>query len=171
MSKIFREIQQGNTLYVLVKGDSKITYEESSVISVSAPRAEIPQAGQFQPTFRQVVDLTYTVAGKTYTDAVDVTQSVLSTGRPGSPTLVATEKEFVLNELKETLKQTDKVLKDFDKLKKRSKDCKALISELDTEFREKELTENRLTKLEESTSKTNDLLQQLLKKIEEKKLF
>lgn len=173
MSKVFKEIQAGNTLFVLVKADAKLNYEETTVISVSAPRADLPQPGQFPAagTFRQVVDVTYSVAGKTYTDVADVNASVLSSNAPGSPTLVATEKDFVLNELRETLKQSEKIVKDIDKHKKRIKDCKSLISELDTEFREKELTENRLQKLEESTLKTNEMLQKILDKMTDNKLF
>lgn len=45
------------------------------------------------------------------------------------------------------------------------------MAEIDTEYNEKVQTENRLTKLEESTVKTNELLQQLLEKINKNKLF
>lgn len=172
MSKIFKDLQQGNTLYVLVKGD-KMIYEESSVVSISAPRAEMPNANQFpaNTTFRQVIDVTYNVQGKTFTDAAEVNSSIFVTTKPGAQTLVATDKQFIVNELKETLKQDEKWLKDVDKLKKRVKDCKSLIGELDTEFKEKEMTENRLAKLEESTLKTNEMLKKILEKMSENKLF
>lgn len=173
MSKIFKELQPGNTLYILVKGDSKLTYEESAVINVSAARTEMPQTPQFpvNSTFKQVVDITYSVGGKNYTDTADVTASILQSGAVTTPTLVATEKDFVLNELKETLKQSEKIVKDVDKHKKRIKDCKALIGEIDTEFKEREATENRLNKLEETTMKTNELLETLIQKMKENKLF
>jgi hypothetical protein len=172
MSKIFKDLQQGNTLYVLVKGD-KMIYEESSVVSISAPRAEMPNTNQFpaNTTFRQVIDVTYNVQGKTFTDAAEVNSSIFVTTKPGAQTLVATDKQFIVNELKETLKQDEKWLKDVDKLKKRVKDCKSLIGELDTEFKEKEMTENRLAKLEESTLKTNEMLKKILDKMSENKLF
>jgi len=173
MSKIFKELQTGNTLYVLVKADQKLTYEETTVISVSAPRTEMPQTPQFpvNSAFKQVVDITYSVGGKTYTDTADVTASMLQSGAVTTPTLVATEKDFVLNELKETLKQSEKWVKDVDKHKKRIKDCKTLISELDTEFKEREATENRLSKLEETSQQTNDMLRELIQKMKDNKLF
>lgn len=59
----------------------------------------------------------------------------------------------------------------MEKHKKRVKECKALIVEIDTEYNEKVQTENRLSKLEESSIKTNELLQQLLEKINKNKLF
>lgn len=172
MSKIFKDLQNGNTLYILQKGD-KMIYTESSVVSISAPRAEMPQNNQFPttPAFRQVVDVTYTVAGTTYTDSADVNSSVFGTTKTGCQTLVATEKSFIVNELKETLKQSENWLKDVDKLKRRVKDCKLLIGELDNEFQEKIQTENRLTKLEENTQKTNEMLQKILDKMAENKLF
>lgn len=173
MSKVFKEIQAGNTLYVLVKQDNKLVYEETSVISVSAPRAEMPKPNQFPSTssFRQVVDVTYSVSGKNVTDTADVNSSVLSSVSSQNPTLVSTEKEFVLNEVRETLKQSEKILKDIDKHKKRIKDCKELIGKLDTEYNEKLQYENRLTKLEEQTNKTNDLLEKILGKMNENKLL
>lgn len=174
MSKTFRDIQPGNTLFVLSKGD-KLTYEETAVVSVSQPRADVLQQNNQFPMqmqgIRQVVDVTYTIAGKTYTDTTDINLSVLSNSQTGFPVMVSTEKEYVINELKETLKQSEQVLKSVEKHKKRVKDCKTLIAEIDTEYNEKVQTENRLSKLEESSIKTNELLQQLLEKINKNKLF
>ena len=120
---------------------------------------------------RQVRDITYTIGDQTFTDVADVNSSLFSTSKPGAPTLVSTEKEFIINELKETLKQSEKFIKDIDKYKRRIKECKTLIAEIDTEYNEKVQTENRLSKLEESSIKTNELLQQLLEKINKNKLF
>ena len=174
MSKTFRDIQPGNTLFVLSKGD-KLTYEETTLVSVSQPRADVLQQNNQFPMqmqgIRQVVDVTYTIAGKTYTDTTDINLSVLSNPQTGFPVMVSTEKEYVINELKETMKQSEKLLKDVEKHKKRVKECKALIAEIDTEYNEKVQTENRLSKLEESSIKTNELLQQLLEKINKNKLF
>lgn len=107
MSKTFRDIQPGNTLFVLSKGD-KLTYEETAVVSVSQPRADVLQQNNQFPMqmqgIRQVVDVTYTIAGKTYTDTTDINLSVLSNSQTGFPVMVSTEKEYVINELKETLK-------------------------------------------------------------------
>lgn len=167
----FKDLQSGSQVYILIKGD-KVAYHESSIVSVSAPRAEMPQlTGTALPQYRQVVDVTYTVNGKTYTDAVEVNSTMFSTNSTGSPTLVSTDKEAILREVRETLKQSEKFLKDVDKHKKRIKECQALISELDTEYNEKIQTENRLKKLEESSEQTNEMLKKILDKITENKLF
>lgn len=174
MQKIFRDFQAGQTLYILIK-DDKLKYEESSAVSVSPARTDVQQNNQAYPNpmqnLRQVRDITYTIGDQTFTDIADVNSSLFSTSKPGAPTLVSTEKEFVINELKETLKQSEKLIKDIDKHKKRIKECKTLIAEIDTEYNEKVQTENRLSKLEESSIKTNELLQQLLEKINKNKLF
>ena len=173
MSKTFRDVQPGNTLFILVK-DDKITYEESSVVSVSQPRTDMPQNNQFpmqMQSIRQVVDVTYTIGGKTYTDVADINSGLFSTNKTGSPVLISLEKDAIISELKETLKQSEKLVKDVDLHKKRIKQCKTLIADIDTEYNEKIQTENRLSKLEESTLKTNEMLQQILEKMNKNKLF
>lgn len=172
MQKIFRDFQAGQTLYILIK-DDRLKYEESSAVSVSPARTDVQQNNQAYPmqNLRQVRDITYTIGDQTFTDIADVNSSLFSTSKPGAPTLVSTEKEYIINELKETLKQSEKLVKDIDKHKKRIKECKTLIAEIDTEYNEKVQTENRLSKLEESSIKTNELLQQLLEKINKNKLF
>jgi hypothetical protein len=134
----------------------------------------MPQNNQFpmqMQGIRQVVDVTYTIAGKTYTDVADINSGLFSTNKTGSPVLVSLEKEAIISELKETLKQSEKLVKDVDLHKKRIKQCKTLIAEIDTEYNEKVQTENRLSKLEESTLKTNEMLQQILEKMNKNKLF
>ena len=169
MAKVFKDISNGNTLYVLQKFNNKFVFEESSVISISAPRADMAaQNNNFTPSFRQIVDVTYSIGGKTYTDVADVTSSVFTSTQSGTSTLIATDKEFVLNELKETLKQDEKMIKDIDNLKKRVKSTKELIGEVDVEYNEKLQTEQRLQKLENTTFENNELLKKLLDKLEPK---
>lgn len=170
-----KEATQGSTIYALLKGDD-LKYVEGIIGGVSAPRAEMPKQDNSQfpmamPQMRQVVDVTYTLDGQTFTDAVDVSVSSFITNRTGTTTLVSIDKDAILRELNETLKQSESILKDVPKLEKRVKKCKDLIGKLDTVSAEKLAMEKRLNKLEEQNKETNGLIKQLLEKLNENKLF
>ena len=166
----FKDLTNGATIYVVQKQEQKMLFDEGVIVSVSRPRADMPQTPNQIPQYREVVDVTYTVSGKTFTDTVDINANAFSTDKTGCPTLVAVEKESALNEVRQTLKQAEQFIKDIDKQKKRVKDCKEIIAAHDTEYNEKIQTENRLKKLEETTMKTADILQKILDKMDNKLL-
>jgi hypothetical protein len=118
------------------------------------------------PSMRNVVDVTYTVEGKNYTDAVDVAASVFPTEKNGEVMMVATEKEAIVKELHATLKSSENYIteaeKNVPKQKKRVKECKALIAQLDTAFMEKQQTEERFSKIEEAQREQGCKLDQIL---------
>jgi hypothetical protein len=113
-----------------------------------------------------VVDVTYAVDGKNYTDAVDVTASAFPTEKNGEVMMVATEKETVVKELHATLKTSENYIseaeKNVPKQKKRVKECKALIAQLDTEYMEKQHTEERFAKIEEAQREQGDKLDKII---------
>lgn len=150
----FRESHAGSAVYALIKGDS-LRYTEGTLVSVGYPRVSPVPSGQ---VFAQVVDVTYTLDGKTYTDAVDVTATMFSTDKPGALTLVSTAKDPVVRELHETMKQSEAAIKDVSKHKKRIEECKTLIAQLDTAYNEKQKMDGRLTRLEESMEEILKLL-------------
>ena len=171
----FKEATQGTSIFALFKTD-EIKYSEGVIAQVGVQRTEMPKSdvNQFpmsMPQMRQVVDVTYTLDGQTFTDAVDIGSSSFITQRTGATTLISTDKDAVLRELNETLKQAEGILKDVPKLEKRVKKCKELIGKLDTASAEKQAMEKRLTKMEEQSKETNTLLKQLLEKMSENKLF
>lgn len=170
----FKEAAQGSTIYVLMKGE-ELKYTEGTLTQVSQTRTELPkQTDQFpaaMPQMRQVIDVTYTIEGQTFTDAVDVFASSFPTNNTGQATLISVDKEAILRELTETQKQAENILKDVPKLEKRLKKCKDLIGKLDVASAEKQKMEKRLDKLEESTKETNALLKQLMEKMTQNKLF
>jgi seryl-tRNA synthetase len=129
--------------------------------------------GQMQlPQVQNVVDVTYTLDGKNYTDTVDVTASIFSTRNPGSMTLVSTDKEAIVRELHATLKSSETYVKDakrdVPKHEKRIKKCKSLIAQLDTEFKERQQTEERFSKLEESQQALDKKLDLILSRLPQK---
>lgn len=174
MNVLFKDMTPGQTVYALMKGD-ELRYCEGSIVSVGQQRMEMPQvqAGQMpMPSFKNVVDVTYSLDGKNYTDAVDVTASVFPTDKPGALSLLATDKDAVVRELHATLKISENYLKEAErevpKQKKRVKDCKALIAQLDTEFKERQQTEERFAKLEEAQRQQGGKLDEILELLKKK---
>lgn len=179
MSVLFKDLTAGATVYALVK-DEEMKYLEGSIVSVGQQRSELPKmpAGQMPnpmqlPTIKNVVDVTYQLDGKNYTDAVDVTASVFPTEKPGCVTLVSTDKDAVVRELHATLKNSENYIaeaeKQMPKQKKRVKRCKELIAQLDTAFMEKQQTEQRFTKIEEAQKEQGDKLDKILELLSGKK--
>lgn len=174
---LFKDMTVGALAYALVKDENELKYIEGSIVSVSQPRMNMPEIkpGQMpmqMPTMQQVVDVTYSLEGKNYTDVVDAAAGVFSTNNPGAVTMVSTEKDAVVRELHATLNTSENYLKDAErevpKQKKRIKDCKALILQLDTEFKEKQQTEERFAKIEESQRELGSKLDRLLNIVEKK---
>ena len=166
----------GQSVYALVKGD-ELRYFEGCIVSVGQQRMEMPQSQASQmpmtmPSFKNVVDVTYTLDGKNYTDAVDVTASVFPTDKPGALSLVATDKDAIVRELHATLKTSENYLKEADrevpKQKKRVKDCKSLIAQLDTEYKDRQQNEERFAKLEEAQRQQGGKLDEILELLKKK---
>lgn len=168
MNLLFKDMTSGQTVYALMKGE-ELKYCEGSIVTLGPQRMEMPQSvpGQISmPSFKNVVDVTYTLDGKNYTDAVDVTACVFSTNNPGTQTLVATDKDAVVRELNATLNNSENYLKEAErevpKQKKRVKEAKELIAQLDTNFKEKQQLEERFGKIEETQKDQGSKLDQIL---------
>lgn len=158
----------GGTIYALLKGE-ELMYEEGVIISVGQQRMDMPQvpAGQMSlPPVKNVVDVTYQIGGKNYTDAVDVTAYMFPTEKTGCITLVSTDIDSIVKELHATLKVSENYIADAEKQvpkqKKRVKECKSLIAQLDTSFKDKQETELRFSKLEEVQREQGGKLDKIL---------
>lgn len=165
---LFKDMAAGSLIHALSKGD-ELKYTEGTIVSVSQPRMDMPKydARQMQmPTVQNVVDVTYSIDGKNYTDVVDVTASLFSSRNPGALTLVSTDKEAVVRELHATLKSSENYLKEAERevprQKKRIKECKSLIEQLDTDFKERQQTEERFAKIEETQREQGGKLDEIL---------
>lgn len=169
---LFKNLTAGATIHALIKGDN-MRYVECQIVSVGMPRMEMPtnsQPAMALPAMpKNVVDVTYCLEGKNYTDAVDVNASMAPTDKPGATTLLATDKATILRELRATLKIDEDYLAHADEEKARREKsvakCHELIGLLDTEYAEKQAFEQRIAKLEQGTEKTNNMLEQILAKL------
>ena len=175
MNTLFKDLNQGSTIYALIKGE-ELQYQEGTIVSIGQQRVEMPQTqpnafplAQGIAAPKTVIDVTYSIDGKNYTDAVEITSCMFPTEKPGAITLIATDKEPIVRELHASLKKAEDYLKSVDvevpRNKKRIDDCKTLISLLDTAYAEKQELEIRIKKLEDGNTKTNELLNQILAKL------
>ena len=165
---LFKGLTPGTVIYALMKGDD-MKYQEGSIVSVSQPRMNMGEMkpGQVSmPTMQEVVDVTYSIDGKNYTDMVEVTASMFPTKNPGVLTLVSTEKDAIVRELRATLKTSENYIKEAErevpKQEKRISQCKEWIAQLDTEFKEKQENEKRFAKIEETQKAQGGKLDQIL---------
>lgn len=170
---LFKDLTAGATVHALIKGDN-MRYVEGQIVSVGMPRMEMPPANTSpaiaMPAMpKNVVDVTYSLEGKNFTDAIDVNASMVPTDKPGATTLLATDKATILRELRATLKIDEDYLANVKAEKARHEKsaakCKELITSLDTEYAEKQAFEKRILSLEQGQSQTNSMLQQIIEKL------
>lgn len=168
MNTLFKDMTAGAVVYALIKGD-ELKYVEGSIVSVGQQRMEMPQIQNAQmptPFMRNVVDVTYSLDGKNYTDAVDVTASMFPTEKTGAVTLVATDTEAIVKELHATLKTSENYIaeaeKQLPKQKSRVKECNALIARLDKSYKDRQETEMRFSKIEETQKEQGSKLDKIL---------
>lgn len=167
---LFKDLTAGATIFALIKSDD-IQYKECSVVNVGMPRMDMPTNGQMPMSIPgNVVDVTFTIDGKSITEAIGVNDAIHSAKNMGSVALLATDKEAIVRELRATLKIDEDYLANVQaetkKKKKQAEQCKALIGQLDTAFAEKQAFEQRIARLEEGTEKTNNLLESILAKLD-----
>ena len=169
---LFKDLTAGATVHALIKGDN-MRYVEGQIVSVGMPRMEMPTGTSPAMAMpKNVVDVTYSLEGKNYTDAIDVNASMAPTDKPGATTLLATDKATILRELRATLKIDEDYLANAKNEKARHEKsaakCKELITALDTEYAEKQAFEQRIQSLEHGQSQTNAMLQQIIDKLNNK---
>lgn len=172
MNTLFKDMAAGATVHALVKGE-ELRYVTGTVVSIGQPRVDIPNPIQgIGQGYKQVVDVTFAVDGKNYTEAVEVTACMFPTNKLGGVSLVATDTEPIVRELRATekldadyLKQTES---EIPKREKRIEACKQLIAELDTDYKEKRETEDRFIRIEKKQEEFGGMLKRILDAVENK---
>lgn len=172
MNTLFKDMAAGATVHALVKGE-ELRYVTGTVVSIGQPRMDMPNPIQgIGQGYKQVVDVTFAVDGKNYTEAVEVTACMFPTNKLGGVSLVATDTEPIVRELRATekldadyLKQTES---EIPKREKRIEACKQLIAELDTDYKEKRETEDRFIRIEKKQEEFGGMLKRILDAVESK---
>ena len=146
----FKELKSGYPLFLFDR--SNMRYDQAKVMSVSMPRADLT-AGNYG---KMLVDVTIQT-----TDGKQNTYSVADSERSAyaGTLMLTTDKEFVSNEVRAMLAQSEETLSKIEETRKVAGSCKRLLEELDTTFKEKQATESRFRKIEEKMDKILDLME------------
>lgn len=157
----FKELRPNNPIYLLDKSNG-IEFKQGKVLNVGQPRfdTQLPQPGampqmQMPP---MVVDITFEVDGKTETYKLAENMNVAAVGG----ILVSTDKEGIIREVDATITDCEQYFASYDKKKELYEKSKALKTELDTVFKEKQETENRFKAIEETQKEQGSKLDKIL---------
>lgn len=148
----FKDLKSGYPIYLLDR--TALRYEQGKVMAVGMPHADL-QTGNFG---KMLIDVTIQADGKQNTYSVSDTEKTAYAGS----LLIACEKECVINEVRAINAQAEETLAKVEASRKTVANCKTLLEELDTTFKDKQETECRFLKLEERFGSIEDKMDRLL---------
>lgn len=148
----FKDLKSGYPIYLLDR--TALRYEQGKVMAIGMPHADL-QTGNFG---KMLIDVTIQADGKQNTYSVNDTEKTAYAGS----LLIACEKECVINEVRAINAQAEETLAKVEASQKTVANCKTLLEELDTTFKDKQETERRFLKLEERFGGIEDKMDRLL---------
>ena len=152
----FKDLKSGYPVYLLDR--TALKYEQGKVMAVSPPHADV-QPGNFG---KMLVEVSIqTKDGKQNTYSVSDTEQTAYAGS----LLITCNKECVANEVRAINAQAEETLAKVETARKTVTDCKALLEELDTTFKDKQETEKRFQKIDERFSGMEDKMDKILSAI------
>lgn len=136
----FRELKSGYPVHLLDR--TALIYRQGKVMSVGIPHADL-QPGNYG---KMLVDVCIqTPDGKSNTYSVCDTEQTAYAGN----LLLSCSKECVTNEVRAIKAQTEDALAKVADAQKTIDNCKALLEELDTAYKDRQETEKRFQTIEE----------------------
>lgn len=148
----FKDIKAGFNLFILDK--STYEFQEKRVSSVSVPRLENKVGSMPQ----MVVDITVDNPAKTYVLPAESSKAYTDC------LTLSTTKESVVTDIKVMQSAIEHELQEVPKKQEQLKKCKELLSELDTEYKERQQTEQRITGLEKRFDSFESMLKAIYNK-------
>ncbi len=152
----FKDLKSGYPAYLLDR--TALRYEQGKVMAVSPPHADV-QPGNFGKMLVEVG--IQTKDGKQNTYSVSDTEQTAYAGS----LLITCNKECVVNEVRAIKAQAEETLAKVETSRKTAEDCKALLEELDTNFKDRQETEKRFQKIDERFTGIEDKMDRLLSAI------
>lgn len=152
----FKELKGNYPIYLLDRASLK--YEQAKVMNVQP---------NFQTTAYGRMEVNVTIQTK---DGKQNTYSVADSEQSAyaNTLLIATSKDCVVNELNVLKSNSEEILNKVDEHKRIVKECSELLAEIDTTFRDQQLTDKRLTKLEEGMASMGGDMKKILDFIQTK---
>lgn len=136
----FRELKSGYPIHLLDR--TALIYRQGKVMSVGIPHADL-QPGNYG---KMLVDVCIqTPDGKSNTYSVCDTEQTAYAGN----LLLSCSKECITNEVRAIKTQTEDALAKVADAQKTIDNCKALLEELDTAYKDRQETEKRFQTIED----------------------
>ena len=145
---LFKDLKQRYAVFILNKTELKT--QQAKVIAVGQPY--FPTVGTKPQTAGAVrmVDVTLEASGVTKTYVIPEHLTLTYEG----DNVLTTDKTLLLNEVRALKSQSDEIVASCERNKERSAKCDELIAELDSDYRERIKSEQRVTAIEK---KVDDL--------------
>lgn len=155
----FKEIKQGHTVYILDK--ERLTLSEGRVTQAA------PHLGGTLGTYTQaqgqlMVDVTIEADGKAQTYTIPETLAVTFANN----IVLATTQQGLSGEVQRMKSEAERILASVDRQKEIVNKAGGLLAELNPQYKEKQETERRFGKIEESVNGIQSMIKQLLDKLE-----
>lgn len=157
---LFKDLKPGNELYILDK--EKVEVQKGTVNNITPPHVST-QPG----VLGMFVDVSVNVGGTPKLYVLNE-NGVTAYAENNNNTVITTDVNNILNEIKGIKIQTENILKNIDKYKENVQKCDSLLAELDPVFKKEQANELRFSKLEEAVanqSKTNSEIKEMLTKL------
>ena len=155
----FKDLKSGYPIYLLDR--TALKYEQGKIMAVGLPHADV-QPGSYG---KMLVDITIQTAdGKQNTYSVNDSEQVAYAG----VLLLTCNKDCIINEVRAINAQAEEILSKVSDNQTIVANCKALLEELDTTFRDKQETEKRFHNIDERFSAIESKMDKILAAISNK---
>lgn len=154
---LFKDIKQGYPVYILDTQD--LTLTQGKATQVSFPRMEMNQkSGKAE----MVVDVTIEANGKTATYAIPENLAITYAGN----IVLSTDKQGLSAEVEAQKANAEQILASASKAQSIIDKAPALLAELNPIYKEKQATEQRFGKIEQSIAGVENLMRKQQEMIE-----
>lgn len=151
---LFKDTKQNYPVFILDK--QNLSFTQGKVTGTGFPRMEMnPKTGKTE----MVVDVTIEADGKTATYAIPENLSVTYANN----LVLSTDKQGLTNEIEAMKSTAEQILASVDRQKEILEKSKTLLSELNPVYREKQETEKRFSKIEDSISRMEEMMANFIK--------
>lgn len=155
----FKEVKQGHTVYILDK--SALTLSEGRV-TAAAQHLGGTLGTYTQAQGQLMVDVTIEVDGKAQTYTIPETLAVTFANN----IVLATTQQGLAGEVQRMKAEAERILASVDRQKEIVDKADGLLAELNPQYKERQETERRFGKIEESVNGIQAMVKQLLSKLE-----
>jgi ornithine cyclodeaminase/alanine dehydrogenase-like protein (mu-crystallin family) len=146
---LFKDVKQGYPLYIFDR--SSVSVRTASVSAVSFPHLSS------KPNSGMVVDVTINIDGNSQQYEIRDTSECAYVGT----IMLSPNVESVLNEIRTLKAQSEEAIKLVDKHKENIAKCTTLLTEFDPVYKEKQATEERLSRIENSIGKLTTIIENM----------